>query len=78
MHNNHVRNIDNTIYPKKAVSEARMAYREYFDSTIEATTSHTVKLTISVKSKYENNRREVILNFWNYLLDRACQIKAEG
>lgn len=77
MLNSHTRILDNNIYPKKAVADARMAYRDYCDFAIESTASHTVKLTVAVKSEHENNSREIILGFWNYLLDRSCQIKAE-
>ncbi len=77
MPNCYARNLDNNIYPKKAVADARMAYRDYCDFAIEATASHIANLTVTVKLKYEDNSRDVILGFWNYLLDRACQINAE-
>jgi len=73
----HARFLDNTLYPKKAVVDARMAYRSYCDFSIDATSSHLPKLTVTVKTKYQDNSHQIILEFWNYLLDLACQIKTE-
>ena len=72
------RNIDNSIYPKKAVADARMAYRDYCDISIEIADETLPKLTIKVKPKYQKNSRKIILEFWNYLLDLSCQIKMKG
>jgi hypothetical protein len=73
----HPRFIDNTIYPKKAVADARMAYRNYCDFAIDTNGNHLPKLTVTVKPKYQDNSQQIILEFWNYLLDIACQIKME-
>lgn len=73
----HTRTINNTIYPKKAVADARMAYRDYCDFAIEPTDSHLAKLTITVKPKFQDDSQQIIFGFWNYLLDIACQIRTE-
>ncbi|MDD2462513.1 MAG: HxsD-like protein [Desulfobulbus sp.] len=73
----HTRFLDNTIYPKKAVADARMAYRSYCDFAIDTTGSLLPQLMVTVKSKYQDNSHQIILEFWNYLLDLACQIKTE-
>jgi len=73
----HTRDLDNTIYPKKAVADARMAYRNYCDFSIDVTSGPLPKLTITVKPKYQDSSRQITLEFWNYLLGLACQIKME-
>lgn len=72
------RNIDNSIYPKKAVADARMAYRNYCVFSIDICNNNLPKLTVKVKPKYQKNSRQIILEFWNYLLDLSCQIKMKG
>lgn len=69
--------IDNRFYPKKAVAEAKMAYREYCEFSIEPLTGRKARLNVLVKSKCVHKERDVLLGFWNYLLDRACQIILE-
>ncbi|NTU72797.1 hypothetical protein HGB07_01320 [Candidatus Roizmanbacteria bacterium] len=71
------RRLDNTLYPKKAVAEARMAYRDYCDFLIKKHGNDHVTLTISIKSNYSEHSRQIILEFWNYLLDTSCQVKIE-
>lgn len=73
----HTRDLDNSIYPKKAVADARMAYRSYCDFSIDAVSDPHPKLTIIVKPKYQDNSHQIIFEFWNYLLDLSCQIKME-
>lgn len=69
--------IDNKFYPKKAVADAKMAYREYCEFSIEPLSGQKACLNVRVKVDYVTNERDVLLGFWNYLLDRACQIVLE-
>jgi len=69
--------IDNRFYPKKAVAEAKIAYRECCEYSIEPLTGQKAQLSVLVKDKFLNTERDVLLGFWNYLLDRACQIILE-
>lgn len=75
--NCHSRLIDNSLYPKKAVADAKMAYKDYCNFSVESASGNQVKLTVEVKLNQARDSHEVILGFWNYLLDRSCQIKAE-
>lgn len=77
MKNSQSRLIDNSLYPKKAVADAKMAYKDYCSFTIESVQGNLLKLTVEVKGGHEQDSRNVIFGFWNYLLDRSCQIKAE-
>jgi len=70
--------IDRGIYPRKALSEARHAYRDFFSLTISPIESNQDKVTITVKSEYEHQGKEVILEFLNYLLDRSAEINLEA
>ncbi len=72
------RTIDNTIYPRRALADTRQAYREFCRITITpGPTSDAATLTIDVRESHASNARRVVLEAWNYLLDRACQIHFE-
>ncbi len=71
------RTIDHNVYPRKALAEARQAYREYCAVTIVPLSGQRVQVTISVKMAYRENAREVILEFLNYALDRSVQAHFE-
>ena len=66
--------IDNSIYPKQAVLDAKTAFAPYADTRV-VPTKHGVTLIFSVKPNYDSERRQVFLEFMNYLLDRVIQIK---
>ncbi len=70
--------LDNTIYPRRALTDMRHAYREFCHiSIVPGTTPDTALLTIDVREPHAPNARQIILESWNYLLDRACQIHFE-
>jgi hypothetical protein len=72
------RTIDNTIYPRRALADMRQAYREFCQiSVVPGTTPNTATLTIDVRERHAPNARQIVLEAWNYLLDRACQIHFE-
>jgi hypothetical protein len=71
------RAVDHTVYPRKALAEARQAYREYCDVTITPLSVQRAQVTISVKAAYHESAREVILEFLNYALDRSVQAHFE-
>jgi hypothetical protein len=68
------RTIDHTLYPRKALADARQAYREYCSLTVAPVDGEKVRVTIRVKDDYQDNARHVILEFLNYALDRSVQI----
>ena len=72
------RNIDNKIYSRKALAEAREAYGNY--CTIRATPAEGggVSVTVQLKPEYRNEARQVILEFWNFFLDSSCKHKLES
>lgn len=72
------RRIDNGIYSRKALAEAREAYGKY--CTIRATPSSSgdVAVTVLLKEEYEGEARRVILEFWNFFLDSTCKHKLES
>ena len=67
--------IDNTLYPRRALADTRQAYRDYCRfSVTPGPTTDTATLTIEVKPQHAAHARQITLEAWNYLLDRACQI----
>lgn len=65
--------IDNAFYSRKALAEARDAYGKYCTVRATVRSDGLVGITVSVKGEYEKEARQVILEFWNYFLDTACQ-----
>lgn len=72
------RHIDNAIYSRKALAAARDAYRNHCSVQVIPGPEGTVDVTVSVKEDYRDQAREVILEFWNYFLDTACQQHLES
>lgn len=68
--------IDNAIYPKKAVIDAKAAFAPYADFQAVPDGGGIV-LTIKVKQAYISDRCQIFLEFMNYLLDRSIQLSAE-
>ena len=72
------RTIDNNVYPRKALAEARDAFKNHCTVKISPITSREIIVTIFVDSVLTaDDARQIILEFWNYALDRACQIYVE-
>jgi len=69
--------LDGEIYSRKAVAEARNAFKGY--CLIKATPMEEgrVSLIFKVHESYESKAREVILGFLNYALDRSVQVYLE-
>lgn len=73
-----VRVIDHGIYPRKAISEARAAYKDYCAVRVEPLPSDRARLTITVLPKHAADSREVVLSFLNYALDKSAEIHLQG
>lgn len=71
------RRIDNSIYPRKALADARKAYDQYCTVRAVPCNNGIVDITVSVKREYKQDARQIILEFWNYCLDTACQQRIE-
>lgn len=72
------RYIDNGIYSRKALAEARDAYGKY--CTIRSTPGPRgdLAVTMLLKHEYKGEARQVILEFWNFFLDSSCKHKIES
>lgn len=70
--------IDREIYPRKAISDARYAFRDFFSLTVSSIDSDQDKMTITVKPEHEQQGKEIVLEFLNYLLDRSAEIHLEA
>lgn len=70
--------IDHRLYPRKAISEARAAYKDYCSFSVAPLHGDQAQLTIIVSPKYAGNGREVLLSFLNYALDKAAELQLES
>ena len=73
------RYIDNVIYSRKALADAREAYNQY--CTIRATpgAGGEIAVTVLLKGEFKDHEaRQVILEFWNFFLDSSCKHKLES
>lgn len=64
--------LSNKIYPKTIILEAKAAFSEYADFRIVPIRPETISLTIKPYIKYEQNSRDIVLSFINYVLDLAA------
>jgi len=73
-----IRIIDRRLYPRKVILEARQAYEDFLSIIISPSGSHQDKMVITVKREHEAQRREVVLEFLNYLLARSAETHFEA
>ncbi len=69
--------IDHELYPKKAILDARVAFLEYMDIKLSPISSSSVKLIITINPQYNENKRQIYLEFFNYILDKSTQLLLE-
>ncbi len=72
-----VRVIDHKIYPRKALIDGRHAYKEFCDVQVTPLKNGLVEVVITPKIENKDNSREVILEFLNFILDRAVQLQVK-
>jgi hypothetical protein len=72
-----IKNVDHTLYPRKALLDARQAYLDYCTLKVVPLGNDRVQLSITVKDSHENESKQVVLEFLNYLLDRSAQLVLE-
>ena len=72
------RHIDNVLYTRKALAHAREAYNKYCAVRAAQTPTGLVAITVTVKPEFQQDARQVVLEFWNYFLDTACQQRFES
>lgn len=69
----YVREISNLIYSKRDLAEARQAFAKFLDVKVVPVSYGRVSLSVGVLSAFQNQEREIVLEFFNYLLDAAIQ-----
>lgn len=69
--------LDNEIYCRRAVAEARSCFRQYCSVRATPASAGQLELSIAVCRSYRGQAREVVLEFLNYTLDRSIQIELE-
>ncbi len=67
------RTIDNTLYTRRALNEARDAYTKYCLVRATPEANGLVGINVTVNQEFHQDARQVILEFWNFFLDTACQ-----
>ncbi len=67
------RTVDNTLYTRSALNEARNAYTKYCLIRATPAANGIVGITVTVNPEFQQDARQVILEFWNFFLDTACQ-----
>jgi len=73
-----IRLIDHSIYPRKAINEARAAYKSFCQVKVEPLSGERIRLTIDVFPDHKNQEREVVLSFLNYALDMSSDIHLQS
>ncbi len=71
------RHIENSIYSRKALAAAREAFSAYCTVWAVPGEGGSVAITVSVRPEFSSDARQVVLEFWNYFLDAACQRRIE-
>jgi hypothetical protein len=69
--------IDHSLYPRTALADARQAYRDYCTLKILPQNNDCARVLITVNDSYDHEHRQVVLDFFNYLLDKSVQILLE-
>jgi hypothetical protein len=72
------RTIDNALYTRKALADARDAYRDYCVVKTVPRSDGLADITVTVKDEYCADARQVTLEFWNYFLDTVCKQRLES
>lgn len=69
---------DASVYTSRALAAAREAYAPYLTVTAKPEDHGSVRVTLMLKPGCEGDARQIVLEFWNYYLDAACQRKLEA
>jgi len=69
--------IENALYTRNAFASAREAYSGYCSIWAVPKSDGRVAITVSVRPQFANDGGQIILEFWNYFLDSACQQRLE-
>lgn len=66
--------IDSTLYPRKAIADARQAFREYCSVQQKPLDGNAVEVSVTVDARHAADWQRVVLEFFNYALDRSAQL----
>lgn len=69
--------VNNEIYLKSAIAGARSAFAKYLNLRIVPLSTGNVELIFQINPGVEDNAREIVLEFLNYILDYSIQIFVE-
>ena len=72
------RTIDNTLYTRRALNEARNAYSKYCVVRATPDANGMFGITVTVNTEFAPDARQVTLEFWNFFLDTACAQRFEA
>ena len=65
--------VDNALYTRRALNEARNAFTKYCVVRATPEPNGLVGIAVTVNPEFQQDARQVILEFWNFFLDTACQ-----
>jgi len=71
------RHVENDIYSRKALAAAREAFASHCTVWAVPGEAGSAAITVSVRPEFTRDARQVVLEFWNYFLDSACQLRLE-
>ncbi|HDL85391.1 MAG TPA: hypothetical protein ENH11_03540 [Candidatus Acetothermia bacterium] len=72
------RSIDNALYTRRALGEARNVFTKYCVVRATPEANGRVTVTVTVNPEFQRDTRQIILEFWNFFLDITCQQRFEA
>jgi hypothetical protein len=67
------RSLDTSIYSRRALAATQAAFRDHCNVAIRPSEHGRLLVTVTPLSSEPADIRATVLEFWNYLLDTACQ-----
>ena len=65
--------VSNLVYSKDDVAESRQAFLTYLKVQVRPLGFNRIQLQLEAKQEFWENRREIYLEFLNFMLDTATQ-----
>lgn len=65
--------VDTRVYLRKALADAQLAYKDLCKVRLRAVAHQRLLVTIEPLSGDATQHRDLVLEFWNYALDRSCE-----
>ncbi len=73
-----MREIDNLLYSRKALTVTRDVYLPYCDIQVLPLTNNRARVSLTIKSEYSEDSRQIVCEFWNYFLECSCKNNLES